>query len=831
MASFIGGPVLQGITGYNPVYFYADSAEKAREGFRYTLHVERFNPGPNTFTTMAELEIKPRFGDGLMEVDLAKVLQSQLGISPDSFDINSTNQIWLSGQASGYEYRITLGERYLYTWQAAAWGTQNGNLTLIDDSANPAPLYQPGDIISITGVTEEFEYTSITDDAGLAQFNFTGAHTFQIGDAVNVRQDSPVSFLAYSIPSTVTAVGATSITVNIPFAGTPYQTQTGKAYRNFRADGFHPVISVTVSAPFRLIELDFTGYDGFSSVTPVETSYADGRLFSNLNQDVTGGAVWNGAVGHAEWPEFPFQDYWSFAQPTGEQRFLTTAPDGFCVRPENDMYLNYFTRGDGSYERVRVRTYDDQDQLTGTYWYDRDNPDYGDYSVSAFHLGASANEYPVQVLSNTGFLDPNAWVMTEVLGAVGTFTGPGFNYLDNTGTGDGSVYLVEAGVLIPGNEYTVTIELLNNNFTQVMIGDENDTYQIANNQNGTFSLDFTATGTDFWIELNSAGGVTQGVDIISVKAKTLVTDAISCDDARFDVALTREALVNIIQGGRFETGDEQFWTITNQLDGFAQITGGQLVYQDLGVGDGSSLVVQAGALTPGVFYTVTIDSSSNTFTQVLVGDENDTYQILNQQDGTFSVGFTATGTDFYIEINSVAGIGGAELDNLTVRTLADQERSETRSFSICCECQPRYENVEMLFVDRLGSVLPFNFSLNHRRRLNNIKRDTIRKQIGGYQPGQIFGRYTYSPAEHSDMAYSTEATQQWDVNTNWMDEETSKYFEEVIATSRAWARVNGKWRAVWITDRVHDIKRKNNQKMINYRLTFQFSSNDPIQSA
>ena len=785
MANFIGGPQLQAITAYNPVYYYADSVDKALDGFRYTLLVEQYDPSTLSFITLADLELAPRFGDGLLEINLAKILQSPLGFSPDSWDLNNTNTIWLEGQKSGYEYRLTLGERYLYTWDWFAWGTLNGNLALIDIAANPAPLYQPGDIISVTGVTDEFSYTSIVNDAGFARFNFTSPHTFAIGDNVNVRQNSPVSFLAYSVPSVVTQIGVDYIVVNIPFAGTPYQTQTGRAYRNFRADAFHPVISVTVVGPFRLIELDFQNYDGFSSITPGTSSYADGRTVS-LITDLTGGAVWNGAVQHDRWPSFPFNEYWALVQPLDNQRFLTDAPAGFCVRPENDMYLNFFTRSNTIFERVRLVTQGPSG--TETYWYERDATSYTDWTTTALHLGSTFNEMPVQVLSNVLFQDGSTWQETEVLGAIGTFTAPGFNYLDTAG-GNGSVYLVQPGVLIPGNEYVITIEVNNNNFVQVMVGDENNTTQILNNQFGTFSLNFVATGTDFWIEMNSAGGVTQGLDIISIKAKTVVPDALNCDLDSFDVTLTREALVDVIQNGTFSNTDD--WAITNQLGGVAQITGGVLNYLDNLAGDGTSLVVQAGALVPGGFYTVNITANNNNFAQVLVGDENNTTQILNNQNGTFTTTFTATGNDFYIEINSAGGVTqGVDLDDVEVIQLQDEALSESISFSVCCDCDGRYENVELIFADRFGSILPFNFNLNHRRRLNDITRSTVTKQIGGFQPGQLFGKYNYSAAEHGMQSYATSLTQQWDINIDWMDEETSLFFEQVTTNARCWARIN-----------------------------------------
>jgi hypothetical protein len=121
---------------------------------------------------------------------------------------------------------------------------------------------------------------------------------------------------------------------------------------------------------------------------------------------------------------------------------------------------------------------------------------------------------------------------------------------------------------------------------------------------------------------------------------------------------------NAITNGTF--GSNTNWTITNQLGGFATITGGVLNYVDVG-GSGNSLVVQSNRLVPGTSYTVTIRNDNNISVDVYVGDENNTYLIVNSNasDGNYTTTFTATGNNFRIEIISTGPNAQIDLDNVS----------------------------------------------------------------------------------------------------------------------------------------------------------------------
>jgi len=112
------------------------------------------------------------------------------------------------------------------------------------------------------------------------------------------------------------------------------------------------------------------------------------------------------------------------------------------------------------------------------------------------------------------------WNITNQLGGTASIGGGVLNYFDNAG-GNGTALVYQEDVLTIGQEYRVTINVSNNNFVLINVGDETNTYLILNDDNGTFTTTFTAVGNDFYIELNSAGGVTQGVDVNWIKVEAL----------------------------------------------------------------------------------------------------------------------------------------------------------------------------------------------------------------------------------------------------------------------------------------------------------------------
>jgi len=116
------------------------------------------------------------------------------------------------------------------------------------------------------------------------------------------------------------------------------------------------------------------------------------------------------------------------------------------------------------------------------------------------------------VNQNAYFDTTDDWIISNFLGTA-SISGGVLNYFDSTNSGNSIVR--QNDILVVGEQYRITLETSNNNFVIGQVGDEVDASNIIFTQgdNGVYTFTFTAQGNDFILDLSSAGGVTQGVDI------------------------------------------------------------------------------------------------------------------------------------------------------------------------------------------------------------------------------------------------------------------------------------------------------------------------------
>jgi hypothetical protein len=147
---------------YNPIKFIVDSTNKNNTGFKYIFQV--FEAG--TANKIAEYKVLPTYVDGYGEIDLSKLLQSQV-----SWDLNTLSTSWYNATSSRYLYDVKVGEEQLaeYLWTANI--TDNGGNTRV-----PATnTFVTGDQVVIT-----------QDDGGIANPQLEGLHTVISATGSNV---------------------------------------------------------------------------------------------------------------------------------------------------------------------------------------------------------------------------------------------------------------------------------------------------------------------------------------------------------------------------------------------------------------------------------------------------------------------------------------------------------------------------------------------------------------------------------------------------------------------------------------------------------------------
>ena len=106
MAITLSGSPQELTAGYNPMYFYGSSTNVNQSNFRYLVSVSN----QSTSTTLADLKIKPRYGDDLLEVNISKIINNDLGCFSEDIDFNTAVTGFTNAPSVGYEYRINVGE-------------------------------------------------------------------------------------------------------------------------------------------------------------------------------------------------------------------------------------------------------------------------------------------------------------------------------------------------------------------------------------------------------------------------------------------------------------------------------------------------------------------------------------------------------------------------------------------------------------------------------------------------------------------------------------------------------------------------------------------------
>ena len=170
--------------GYNPMYFYASSSNVNEPNFRYLVDVVN----ADTSTTLAQLKIKPRFGDDLLEVNISKIIDNDLGSFADDIDFNIAGGVtgFTSTPSSGFRYTLSLGEEYPAIWN---FGDVIFNSGMVRLTGNTDSGYQAGDQIIVEGAAEPFIFTDNQWNSGNVAFLVPTGHTIQIGDTITVFQN------------------------------------------------------------------------------------------------------------------------------------------------------------------------------------------------------------------------------------------------------------------------------------------------------------------------------------------------------------------------------------------------------------------------------------------------------------------------------------------------------------------------------------------------------------------------------------------------------------------------------------------------------------------
>jgi uncharacterized delta-60 repeat protein len=132
------------------------------------------------------------------------------------------------------------------------------------------------------------------------------------------------------------------------------------------------------------------------------------------------------------------------------------------------------------------------------------------------------------------------------------------------------------------------------------------------------------------------------------------------------------------------------------------------------------------------------------------------------------------------------------------------------NFNIDNRC--KIEDYEILFMDRMGSLTSYSFQLRTKIR-GKIEKDTYKKSIAyNLNGGNYLDAYNINGqgTSISNINYS----KMYELNTNWMSEENSLYFEQLLTSPFTWLKIDGIYYSCIIEEKEFEVETQRNKVLI-----------------
>lgn len=152
----------------------------------------------------------------------------------------------------------------------------------------------------------------------------------------------------------------------------------------------------------------------------------------------------------------------------------------------------------------------------------------------------------------------------------------------------------------------------------------------------------------------------------------------------------------------------------------------------------------------------------------------------------------------------------------------DAAVSETYKINIDDSCAP-HENIEMLFLDKLGSFLPWNFTFRNLEN-HNVERQEYTKYLGGLNDG----KYTYDLTDGGSEIYDSSFNRSFTLRTGYLDTQASKFFANLIHSPVTLINIDGEYHRCKVTTNTVELKKEKWYELKRYEIQVVLSNSNKI---
>lgn len=201
-------------------------------------------------------------------------------------------------------------------------------------------------------------------------------------------------------------------------------------------------------------------------------------------------------------------------------------------------------------------------------------------------------------------------------------------------------------------------------------------------------------------------------------------------------------------------------------------------------------------------------ASASGFFRIGVGP----YQLNNIDAGDISIGSQP------IITSSVAKY------TVLISTTGFTPKSIGRTYNVDC-LNPKYDNYRIHWLNKLGGYDSFNFELISRKN-TSVERKIYKKNLG-----KLTGTsYAYSAMDAQDTVFGLTSKSEIRVTSDWVTDVESIWLEELFTSPKVfYEKSAGILIPIVITNTSFEQKKKQNDKLINYELSFSLANTNSRQ--
>jgi len=154
--------------------------------------------------------------------------------------------------------------------------------------------------------------------------------------------------------------------------------------------------------------------------------------------------------------------------------------------------------------------------------------------------------------------------------------------------------------------------------------------------------------------------------------------------------------------------------------------------------------------------------------------------------------------------------------------------SETKRVYIDRECHS-IDRVELLFMDKFGSFIPFQFN-GRAVETHNVKRSEYTSYLGGLDTSSYDSEqgYTYDLNEGGKSVYNSSYSRQFKLQTDYLSDEESLFFHNVIESPVTLVKLGGDYYSCVITTSSVEVKKPGWYEQKKYTMNVTLSNRESI---